>query len=144
METRGLSTPETEADAVDRYRALGPIAQQVVRETARAMGFDATEYEDRVTGAVVEAARDALFASMLTVHVGDRAAFEDWQDSHPGYAVDQTGSEHVDRVAWHPAPLAETVVATTFEQEPDAACAALRRQAWGRIYRDRVRDPNDS
>ncbi|MFB6104217.1 MAG: DUF5809 family protein [Halobacteriaceae archaeon] len=144
METRGYSTPTTTAEARDRYETLGPIAQQVVRETARAMGFDATEYEDRVTSDVVAAARDAMFAAMLTVHVGDRAAFEDWQANNPEYTVDQTGNENVDRVAWHPAPIASTVVATTFQQEPDAAVAALRRQAWGRIYRDRIQDPNDS
>lgn len=136
METRGVSTPDTAAAAKERYDALGPAAKQVVKESTRAMEFDADEYETRVTPHVVAAARDVLFASLLTVYVGTTEEFDDWTADHPDYDIDQTGSENVDRVAWHPAHMADTVVATTFQSEPDAACASLRRQAWGRIYRD--------
>lgn len=138
METRGVTTPTTQAEARQRYEALGPVAQLVVRETTRAMGFDATEYDDRVTSDVVAAARDVLFAGLVLVHVGTTTEFEDWLNDHPDYELDQTGSENVDNVAWHPAPVTDTVVATTFQDKPDAAVAALRRQAWGRVYRDVV------
>lgn len=136
METHGRLSPATESEVRAAYEDLGPAAQTVVREVARAMAFDREEYRERVTGEVVATARDALFASLLRVHVGDREAFEDARADHPDFEVVVQGSEHVDGVAWHVAPFAETVVAATFQNEPDAAVAALRRQAFGRLYRD--------
>ncbi|MFC5134439.1 MULTISPECIES: DUF5809 family protein [Haloferacaceae] len=138
METRGVFAPTTREEAIDRYEAVGPAAQVIVRETAKAMEFDADEYEERVTPAVVETARDAAFAELLVVHLADRDEFDEWladSEFDPDDAV-ELGSEHVDRVAWHPVPFAETVVATTFQDRPDAAASTLRRNAFGRVYRD--------
>jgi hypothetical protein len=134
METHGFLAPETEAAARDRYEAVGPAAQTVVKETAKAMAFDADEYDERVTGEVIETARDALFASLLEVRTGPREEYEEWLADRDREVVEE-GSEHVSRVAWHDA-LGETVVAATFESEERAAVATLRRQAFGRAYRD--------
>ncbi|GAB3422947.1 DUF5809 family protein [Haloparvum alkalitolerans] len=138
METNGSFAPATVEEARDRYAEAGEAAQVVVRETAKAMGFDGEEYDERVTGEVIETARDALFASLLTVHVADRETFEAWLDERPFTEGDVTvlGSEHVDNVVWHAAPFADAVVAATFQNEPDAAAGTLRRNAFGRIYRD--------
>lgn len=138
MDTEGTLAPATAAAARERYEALGSTAQVVVKETAKAMKMDAEEYRDRVTSDVVETARDALFASMLEVRVGSREAFDDWVADNDGYEVHEVGSEHVDRVVWHAAPATETVVAATFHEEREAAVGTLRRQAFGRIYRELV------
>jgi len=130
--------PETVEEARERYENVGPAAQVVVRETARAMGFDGEEYDRRVTSEVVETARDALFASLLVVHVGDRAEYEAWRGAHPDYEVREVGSENVERVVWHAAAFAGEVAAATFQEERAAAVGTLRRQAFGRIYRDRL------
>ncbi|MEF8856567.1 MAG: DUF5809 family protein [Haloplanus sp.] len=139
MTTEGVFEPETLADARDAYESVGPAAQTVVRETASAMEFDREEYRDRVTSEVVETARDALFASLLVVHVGDREAFESWREATDA-DLDLTvfGSEDVANVVWHAAPFADAAVAATFQDERDAAVATLRRQAFGRLYRDRL------
>ncbi|MFA9517492.1 DUF5809 family protein [Halopenitus sp. H-Gu1] len=142
MNTRGAFAPETVAEARTQYAEAGPAAKVVVRETAKAMSFDADEYADRVTGEVVETARDALFASMLRVHVGDRSAFEEWLDARDRYDEDDVellGSEHVDGIVWHAAPFAERVIAATFQEETEAAIGTLRRNAFGRIYHERLR-----
>ena len=136
MDTRGAIAPETEADARESYDLAGPAAQVVVREVARAMEFDREEYRERVTPDVVETARDALFASLLEVRVGTREEYEDWRDAYDGEVV-ETGSEHVDRVAWHVAPFAGEAAVATFQDEEDAAVSTLQRQAFGRIYRPR-------
>jgi len=138
METRGVYEPGTLATAREAYAEAGPAAKVVVRETARAMGFDREEYDDRVTDEVVEAARDALFASLLRVRVGDREAFDAWRGEHPDTEVHLVGSENVDRVAWHAAPFAGEAVAATFDEREEAAVGTLRRQAFGRIYRGRL------
>jgi len=137
MDTEGLFAPETAAAACERYEALGPAAQTVVKETTRAMAFDADEYGERVTGDVVETARDALFASLLEVRVGTREEFEEWQ-ADTDYEVTEVGNENVDNVVWHVAPFAEATVAATFHEERRAAVDTLRRQAFGRIYREVV------
>lgn len=135
MDTEGLFAPETAAAARERYEALGPSAQTVVKEVTRAMAFDATEYDDRVTGEVVETARDALFASMLEVRVGTREEYEDWRESTT-VDVTEVGNENVDGVVWHVAPFADEAVAATFHEKRRAAVGTLRRQAFGRIYRE--------
>ena len=134
-ETAGIFAPETEAAARETYESMGPAAQTVTREVARSMAFDREEYRERVTGEVVATARDALFASLLAVRVGDRAAYEAFVDDHPDYEVREQGNENVERVVWHAAPAAGTVVAATFQDERDAAVATLRRQAFGQVYR---------
>jgi len=138
MHTEGLFTPETVDAARERYDAVGPTARTTVREVARAMDFDREEYDDRVTGAVVETAREAIFASLLAVHVGTRAEYEAWCDDHPDYERAEIGSENVTNVAWHPAPATGTVVAATFQDREEAAVGTLRRQAFGEIYREIV------
>lgn len=136
MHVEGVLAPKTPEAARDRYGELGPAARTVVREVAKAMGFEREEYDERVTGEVVATARDAIFASLLEVTVGTATEFDDWCDQHPEHEVEIAGSEHVDRVVWHAVPFAERVVAATFQHEEDAAVATLRRQAYGRIYRD--------
>ncbi|MFB6146871.1 MAG: DUF5809 family protein [Halobacteriaceae archaeon] len=129
METRGLFTPADAAAARERYAALATAAGTVTREVARALDADPDE-------AVVETAHEALFASLLEVRLSDRAAYESWLSDHPDWTVVEHGSDQVDQVAWHPAPAAETVVAATYDSEPAAAAAALRRQAFGTVYGD--------
>lgn len=140
MRTEGVFSPETEADADDAFDTVGPTAQTVVRETAKAMEFDHEEYDERVTGDVVESARDALFASLLAVTIGDREEWEAWRDDSPDYDVYEAGAENVDHVVWHVSPVTETAVAATFHEEEDAAIATLRRQAFGQIYRPMLKD----
>lgn len=136
MHTEGPFAPEDAAAARERYAALGTAAQEVTREVAKAMDFDGEEYDRRVTGEVVATARDALFASLLAVRVGDREDFEAWRADHPDYEVREAGSENVDRVTWHAAPAAGVAVAVTFQDEERAAVATLRRQSFGSVYRD--------
>jgi len=138
--SEGLFAPDTVAAARERHEACGPAAKTVVREVARAMGFDRETYRDRVTAEVVETARDALFASLLRVHVGPRSAYESWRAGYDG-EVTETGSPDVDRVAWHAAPTG--AVATTFQADREAAVGTLRRQAFGRCYRPAFEDATD-
>lgn len=135
MERRGEFAPASMTDARSLAERLGPAAQLVVRETAQAMDFDREEYDDRVDPAVIETARDALFASLLVVSVGTRKEYEEWLDGRDLETV-EVGSQHVDNVAWH--AFDGTVVAATFQDEPDAAVATLRRQAFGRLYKERL------
>ena len=134
----GWIDPDTEDEAREAYEALEPTAGTVVRETARAMQFDQSEYETRVTPEVIETVRDALFASLLAVTVDSREAFEDWRDDYDGDVL-EIGSENVDRVVWHAPGFADEAVAATFQNEPEAAIGTLRRQAFGRLYREVLR-----
>lgn len=138
MHTEGVFAPETVEEARAAYETAGPTAQTVVREVARAMSFDREEYNERIDSDVVGTARDAVFASLLEVHVGETDDFEDWCAAHPDYQVAKTGSENVSRIVWHPVPFDGTVVAATFENEEQAAVGTLRRQAFGGVYRDYV------
>lgn len=135
MHTEGVLSPETESAAREWHQALGPAAQTVVREIARAMSFDRDEYQERVTSEVVATAQDALFATLLMVHVGTREDFKEWREKFDG-EVSEVGSENVSGVVWH--TFGDQCVAATYEQEADAAMATLRRQAYGQLYRDRL------
>jgi hypothetical protein len=135
METEGTLRPETRADAWAEYDALESTASEVVRAVTKAMSFDGDEYDERVTDDVFETAQDALFASQLAVTVGTRQEFEQWREE-TGYDVSEVGSDNVDNVAWHGAPAADGAVAATFQNEPEAAVQTLRRQAFGRLYRE--------
>lgn len=137
MHTEGTFSPDSWEAARRRYDAIGPTAQTVVREVAKAMEFEREEYEERVTGEVVETARQAMFAGELAVHVDDADGFEAWREGY-AHEVRVAGSDNVDRVAWHPAPFAETAVAATFQDEPEAAVQTVRRMAFNRIYRDEL------
>lgn len=136
MHTDGRFSPATEQAARERYEMFGPTAQTVVREVATAMDFEKDEYDERVTSAVVERARNALFASALEISVGEREEFDDWRADHPDYEYHVIGNENVPRVAWHAVPFSEQAVAATFANEERAAVETLRRQAFGRLYRD--------
>ena len=140
MHTEGLLAPATADEALDRVEAVAPTARTAVLEVAKAMDFDKAEYDDRVTGDVVETAREAIFASLLEVHVGTREEFEAWRGDRPDLDVEMIGSENVDNVVWHAAPFAETVVAATFQDRDAAAVGTLRRQAFGSVYREIVTD----
>ncbi|WP_254766482.1 DUF5809 family protein [Salinilacihabitans rarus] len=139
MHTVGTFAPDSVEQARERYEAVGPAAGTVVREAAKAMAFDREEYAERVTDDVVETARDALFAGLLAVDVGSREEYEAWREGYDG-EVTEVGSENVDRVAWHAGPDGEAVAAT-FQNREEAAVATLRRQAFGRLYREHLR-PN--
>jgi hypothetical protein len=140
METRGVFAPETAAAVEEHYESVGAAAQTVTREVARAMGFDRAEYRERVDGDVIETARDALFASLLMVHLGSRKEFEAFAAERPDLEVVERGNPDVERVAWHAAPAAGILAAVTFQTEPEAAAAALRRQVHGGVYRDVLGD----
>jgi len=135
MEPDGVYAPETVDAAQAAYESLGSTAQIVVKETAKAMELGPDEYNERVTGRVIETARDALFASLLDVHHGDRARFDSWCADRPHYDVELLGSNNVDSVVWHHVPFDETVVAATYQNDPDAAAATVRRRAFGEQYR---------
>lgn len=131
-ESHGRFAPESDAEARDLWETMGPTAQVVTREVAKAMAFDREEYRERVTGDVVETARDALFGSLLEVRDGSREDFEAWQDAFDG-EVSVMGSENVDHVVWH--AFDGEAVAATYQNEPEAARGTLRRQAFGELYR---------
>lgn len=138
MHVEGRLAPTTAEEVREEYEALAPVARTVVRETAKAMAFDRAEYDERVTADVIETALDALFASLLEVHVGSRDEFEAFSEERTALDAAVEGSDAVDRVAWHAAPAAGLLVAATFQSERDAAVGTLRRQAFGKAYRDIV------
>ncbi len=143
VETEGTLTPETVAEARAEYESLVPAAKAATREAAKAMSFDRAEYDERVTPDVIASVRDALFVSLLTVHVGSREAFETWREDHPGYETVLAGSGNAECVVWHAPPFADRAVAATFNEERGAAVGTLRRQAFGRLYRDRLPESDD-
>lgn len=139
MRTEGTLSPTTWDEAEERYESLGSVAQTVVREIAKAMSFDREEYDERVTADVIETTRQTLFAEQLAVHIGTNEEFDEWRAEFDG-EVRVAGSNNVDRVAWHAVPFAGTAVAATFQNEPEAAIATLRRMAFNRIYREELCD----
>ena len=130
METTGRLAPEDPDDARAAYEELATPASVVTKEVARAL--DVADPRERVTAETVATARDAIFASTLSVTIGTREEFEDWRESFDG-EVHVAGNENVDNVAWH--VFDDTAVAATFHEEQDAAVATLRRQAFNRCYR---------
>ena len=138
MHAVGFLSPDSADEARAAYESVGPTAQVVVKEVAKAMAFDPEEYDERVTGDVIETARDAIFAELLEVRVGTSEEFEEWAEAYDG-EVQMLGSEHVDNVAWHAGPDGEAVAAT-FQDQEEAAVGTLRRQAYGRIYDDILRE----
>lgn len=135
MDTEGLFEPETRQDAHERFRQLDTAAETVVKESARQMGFDSAEFGERITDDVIETAQESLFASLLQVTVGAREEYDQWCADNDREPV-VVGHESVDNVAWHAPPFAEQAVAATFQDEREAAVGTLRRQAFGRIYRE--------
>ncbi|ERH03818.1 MAG: hypothetical protein J07HR59_00943, partial [Halorubrum sp. J07HR59] len=78
--------------------------------------------------------------SLLEAHAAPREEFETWLADH-GYDsegdVELIGSGNVDHVAWHVSPDGP-VIATTYQNKREAAIGTLRRQVFGRVYRDHV------
>ncbi|MEF8773216.1 MAG: DUF5809 family protein [Halobacteriales archaeon] len=137
MDTEGLILPATAEEAREEFEGLVPAADTVVREAAKAMAFDDEEFDRRLTTDVVATAHEALFASLLVVRIGTAAEFEAWAGG-ADHEVERMGSDNVDHVVWHAPPFSETAVAATYQHERAAAVATLRRQAFGRIYREVV------
>ena len=137
MDTEGLFAPESVERARQQYAAVGTAASAVVREFARSAPIDADVADVREDEDLVHTAREAIFASLLVVNLGTRAEFEDWLAARDR-EVETLGSDHVSRIAWHDAPVTGQVLAATYESEPAAAAATLRRQAFARLYREVV------
>ena len=135
MDTKGRLRPATADAARETYAELTPAAKVATREATKAMGFDSDEYDERVTSGVIESVRDAIFASLLEVHVAERSAFDGWLDGRDATVV-LAGSDRAPRVVWHDPAMTDTVVAATFGDERAAAVGTLRRQAFGRVYRE--------
>ena len=124
---------------LSRPAVLNTFSTQLAEELDEALcGFDD---DPDVRAVVVDGAGDAFSAGVDLSEHGDHeseAAYEEWVGRR-GFDVSEFGSENVANVAWHGAPFAERVVATTFQDEPDAAVETCRRQALGEVYRDIVR-----
>ncbi len=133
METVGLFAPEDMAAVQDRYAAVEPAAAVAATEVANALDVDPDQVDDDVE----LVAREAIFASLLAVHVGTRDEYEEWIAGRDR-GTTLLGSEHVSHVAWHDAPVAGVVIGATFESEQAAAVGTLRRQAFARVYREVV------
>lgn len=133
METVGQFEPETRQAVCETYESLETAAREAVRASTREMGFDTSEYETRVTEDAITAAQNALFASLLIAHVGTREEYEN--EVEDDIERIELGSENVSNVAWHDVPFAETVLATTFEVDPDPAVGMLRQHTFGQVYR---------
>lgn len=137
MDTEGLFAPESAETARQQYAAVGTAARAVVREFARSAPIAADVDDVREDEDLVHTAHEAIFASLLAVTLGTREEFEDWLEARDR-EVERLGSDHVDRIAWHDAPFAGQVLAATYDSEPAAAAATLRRQAFARLYREVV------
>jgi hypothetical protein len=137
MHTEGLFAPESAAEVREQYEAASAAAEVVVRELVRALPV-AEAAEDRPDDATLKlTATEATFASLLEVHVGTDEEFEN-SVAETDREVEVLGSEHVSGAVWHDAPAADRVLAATYENEPEAAVDALRRQAFSTFYREVV------
>ncbi|WP_330631313.1 DUF5809 family protein [Halocatena halophila] len=134
MHSDGILNPTTETAVRERYGAVGGTAQTVVRSTTKAMSFDRSEYDERVTTDVISTAHEALFGSLLEVMVGTAEEFDRWCDDH-NHEVELIGSETVDNVVFHPVEFESVVVGATYQQKERAAIETLRRHAFGKYYR---------
>jgi hypothetical protein len=135
METRGHFAPATDAAVREAYDSLARVAETVTKEIAEANTDTRADYRRLTDTETVETAQEALFASLLEVQVGSTEAYEEWIDQHPDFEVEFAGTEPVPNRAWHPVRPRGTVVAVSFQDAPDAAVAAVQRQAFGRHYR---------
>jgi hypothetical protein len=137
MHTEGLFAPETIEAAREQYAATDAAADAVLRALARAVPLAEDAGDVHADDDLRLTAREAIFASLLAVHVGTREEFEDWIDDRDR-AVEEVGSEQVSNVVWHDAGAADRILAATFENEPEAAVGTLRRQAFATLYRERL------
>jgi len=134
METEGLFAPESPAAVRERYAELADAAEATVEAAAREQATTGEEYDDLTAEPALAAGREALFAALLAVRVGDRAEFGEWRERSDS-EVELLGSEGAEGVAWHAPAFADRAVAVTFHEERGAAVGTLRRQAFGRLYR---------
>jgi hypothetical protein len=137
MHTEGLFAPETIEAAREQYAATDAAADAVLRALARAVPLAEDAGDVHADDDLRLTAREAIFASLLAVHVGTREEFDDWIDDRDR-AVEEVGSEQVSNVVWHDAGAADRILAATFENEPEAAVGTLRRQAFATLYRERL------
>jgi len=137
MDTEGLFAPETPEAARERFASLAPAAKTVLREVGRELSMDTGTYQERMDEDLRLTAQEALFASLLAVRVGTRTEYDQWRECADVETV-EVGTGNVDNVVWHAPPFADTAVAATFHGERGAAVGTLRRQAFGRLYRDVV------
>lgn len=135
METRGHFAPRTETAASAQYDDLALVAKTVTKEIAEA-GTDTSDgYQALVEESVIETAQQALFASLLEVHVGSVDEYEAWLTDHDSLDWSLAGTDTVTRRAWHPVWPRDQVAAVSFQNSPEAAIATVRRQAFGQHYR---------
>ena len=135
MDTRGYEAPRTESAARAHYEDLAGAAQTITKEVADA-GTDSSEaYQEFIDQSVIETAQQALFGSLLEVHVGSQTEYDTWLAEHESFDATLAGTETVPSRAWHPVWPTEQVVAVSFQDRPDAAVATVRRQAFGQHYR---------
>lgn len=135
METRGHFAPRTVTAASEQYEDLTLAAKTVTKEIAEA-GTDTREgYQALVDESVIETAQQALFASLLEVHVGSVEEYEAWLTEHESLDASLAGTDTVPRRAWHPVWPRDHVAAVSFQNSPEAATATVRRQAFGKHYR---------
>lgn len=135
METRGHFAPRTETAASEQYDELALAAKTVTKEIAEAGTDTSAEYRALVDDSVIETAQQALFASLLEVHVGSVSEYEAWLSDHEGLDVSLAGTDTVPRRAWHPVWPTDQGTAVSFQNSPEAAIATVRRQAFGQHYR---------
>lgn len=135
MDTEGLFAPASVTTAREQYEAAEHAAGVVVHELLRTLSTSGKAIDDTDDAALRSTATEALFASLLEIHVGTREEFESYQADRER-AVEVLGSEYVSGVAWHDAEALDRVIAATYENEPAAAADALRRQAFAKGYRE--------
>jgi hypothetical protein len=143
MDTEGVFAPETADEARERFQSFESAANTALRTLGRELGMGTDEYTERMTEDVRLATQEAMFASLLEVHVGTRSEYETWLDDHEFEAV-EVGTESVDNVVWHAPGFADSAVAATFQSKREAAVGTLRTQAFGRLYRDVVSTTTDA
>lgn len=133
MESDGFLQPQDPADAREAYESLEPTARIVVTETLKAMDLGVDDFRDLITDEALTTAQNALFASLLRVHHAPKEEFETWRDG-TDREFEMLGSEHVDNRTWH--VFMDRGIVATYQNEPAAAQATLRRVVFGKLYRD--------
>jgi len=124
METRGTFAPETRADALEYYEEVGPVAQVVVREATKAMSFGA-DVRRAGHAEVIRTARDATFARCSwSTSTSEGGEFDEWAapKANSTRTMSSGSGPTTSTTSCGPIPFADTVIAATYQEEPDAAC----------------------
>lgn len=137
MDHYGCFTPESESELVSRFESLETTAKVLVRQLRTAFDRNQDYVDDHLDQADVDTIKEIVFGSHLEIHAGTRQEFDQWFTGRSLELI-EIGSSEVDHIAWHHSPFVETVLAATFENEPEAAVETLRRQAIGRLYREYI------